>query len=425
MAYTGDPRKAPAGTVVAYWPNTGNIISEGNGKFYAIKNGKKQYVPPQVVMQGTDAGMADPESTKAQGAPSQSLLREAGHFDPNTGEWKQDINWRNITSMAVGGLLGGGIANAAMSGGAAPVAAPAAVNTTYGLTGAEFGGSAATGALPGAVGGASTVLPATSTVPNTGALVPATSSSLTPASTTPSYLDLIERGGKTATDLATGRAKGREAEAQLTNNANNTEIGLYRAMIDSNNAQNRYGLDAAGQENDFNTKTYGLDLDTANAANRFGLDKVNAGVNVGQLELAQKRYGLEAPGMRAGNAVRGDILANAQDASFNLPSTIPKMSINGGLRPSMFSANTRALGGEMSAQALAQQRAGDTFAPLPTLPDYQGPTGKLPTYKAPAPYVNPPPPPKMAPQPEANGVDTALNWAGYASLAAPYLKYFF
>jgi hypothetical protein len=269
------------------------------------------------------------------------------------------------------------------------------------------------------------VLPSAATVPNTGALVPATTSSLpaTTASTTPSYLKTLKDVGNTASDIAKGRAEGRAVESGLVNNDNRTATDFYRAQIDANNAQNRYGLDSAGMENDFAAKTYGLDLDTANQANRFGLDKVNAGVNIGNLELDQRRYALDAPGKRAGNSVRGDILANAQDVTFDLPSTIPKINVAGGLRPSMFSANTRALGGEMSAQALAEQRKGDAFGPLPTLPNYQGPTSKLPQFKAPAPYVNPPLAPTMQQGPQANGFDTAMNIAGYAGLAAPYLKY--
>lgn len=323
------------------------------------------------------------------------------------------------------GAMGAGSAAAGAGGAAAagiPTTAGISSATALGLpVTAGLGSAGAIGA--GAAGAALPALASTSTVPATGALVPGTTSSLAAGASTPSWLTTLKNAGQTATDISQGRATGRAAEAGLTNDANQTDIGLYRAQIDANNAQNRYGLDAAGQENDFATKTYGLDLDTSTAANRFGLDKVNAGVNVGNLELDQRKYALDAPGKRAGNAVRGDILANAQDASFDLPSTIPNISINGGVRPSMFSANTRALGGEMSAQALAEQRKGDAFGALPTLPTYQGPTSKLPTYKAPAPYVNPPPAPTMAPQPQAGAADTALNLAGYAGLAAPYLKF--
>ncbi len=334
----------------------------------------------------------------------------------NNNRWTSPATWGPIAVGAAGGIAAlaanSGSAGGAAAGSAIPTGSEASgaalggIPTTYGLTGAELGGSAATGAVP--------------TAADVGGLV---AGGGLEGGSTPSYLKALERGGQTATDLAQGRAQGRATEAGLTNNANAGLVNLYRAQIDSNNAQNQYGLNAANSENNFNTNAYGLDLNTANAANSFGLNKVNAGIGIGNLDLAQKNYALAAPGKRAGNSVRGDILANAQDASFNLPSTIPKSSISGGLRPSMFSANTRALGGELSSQALADQRKGDTFAPLPTLPNYQGPTSKLPTYKAPAPYVNPPPAPQLTAQPQANGLDTGLNIAGYASLAAPYLKY--
>lgn len=84
----------------------------------------------------------------------------------------------------------------------------------------------------------------------------------------------------------------------------------------------------------------------------------------------------------------------------------------------MFSANTRELGGLLSSQALAQQKAGDTFAPLPKVPAYQPP----PAYKP------PPAAPTLTGPSQANGFDTGLNAVGYASLGADLLakygKYF-
>lgn len=84
-------------------------------------------------------------------------------------------------------------------------------------------------------------------------------------------------------------------------------------------------------------------------------------------ELDARAAALTRPGARATNSVRGDILANAQDVVLNLPSTIPQTTISGGLRPSMFSANTRELGRDMSAQALAGQRANDDLLAPPPL----------------------------------------------------------
>lgn len=136
-------------------------------------------------------------------------------------------------------------------------------------------------------------------------------------------------------------------------------------------------------------------IDETNATqgqDRNALYRYNAQLGQADMDLKRKNYTLDAPGKRASNSVRGDILANAQDVSIGLPSTIPQTTISGGLRPSMFSANTRALGGEMSSQALASQQAGDTFSDLPA-------------------------PPELTPLPQAGKTDSILNSAaGIASL---------
>lgn len=99
--------------------------------------------------------------------------------------------------------------------------------------------------------------------------------------------------------------------------------------------------------------------------------------------LAGAQFNMQAPGMRAGNAVRGDVLANAQDAQIQGPVTGTKgrvPQITGGLRPSLMSGNTRALGSQMSRDALLSQMSGPAFQPTPT--------------------------------PQAGGFDTFLNIAG-------------
>lgn len=416
---------------------------ERGNPYQLTASGKRQYIPPAAA---ATADEKDPVGVRLRSWAAQKGSTydnpggayPEGGFASNRGTWDGEsgtFDGGNFFNTSLGGLIlgGGAIAapyvGAALAGSAGPNSvAPVSsgVSSGAGLVGA---GTSATTAAEAATAAAATPGLASTTI-GAGyipAITGGTGSAVSGAAAAggiPSYLKAVNQIGNTASDIAGGRAQGRAVEAGLTDRANNTEIGLYRSIIDSNNAQNQYGLQSANAENNFNANNYGLDLNRANAENNFGLGKVNAGIGIGNLDLAQKRYALEAPGARAGQAVRGDILANAQDAKFNLPSTIPQMSISGGLRPSMFSANTRALGGELSASALANQRKGDTFAPLPTLPNYQWPTSALPTYKAPAPYVNPPKPPTLTPQPQANGFDTALGIAGYAGLAAPYLKYF-
>ncbi len=166
-------------------------------------------------------------------------------------------------------------------------------------------------------------------------------------------------------------------------------IGAAAGGAGAGRAQGR--IDEAGiqqrQDQNMLERARLASLNTADL-NRFNLDKATQ-------DLANKKFGLEAPGMRAGNAVRGDILANAQDATIapgTLGPNVHVPTISGGLRPSMFSDSTRQLGGLMSSQALAGQQAGDQFDPL--------------TYQSPDPI------PGLTPLPQSNGVDTFLNTAG-------------
>lgn len=86
--------------------------------------------------------------------------------------------------------------------------------------------------------------------------------------------------------------------------------------------------------------------------NKMLLDKINA----------------ERPGLRANQAVQGDILANAQDFQVNGPSRVMShvLQTSGGLRPSMLSAGTRQLGRDMSANAASSMGHEN----LPTAPDW-------------------------------------------------------
>ena len=114
--------------------------------------------------------------------------------------------------------------------------------------------------------------------------------------------------------------------------------------------------------------------------------------------LNQAQFDLNAPNVRANQSVRGDILANGQDASVSgLPSYIHVPTITGGLRPSIFSDNTRQLGAGMSRNALlAQMNGGDT--------------------------INYPGAPALAPIPAASALDTTLNAAAGATGLASALK---
>lgn len=91
-----------------------------------------------------------------------------------------------------------------------------------------------------------------------------------------------------------------------------------------------------------------------------------------QDQLAQTRatQALEAPHLEARNSVQGDILANSQDATISgLPDYIHMGQVSGGLRPSLLSDSSRALGANMSRTALANNLSGKDVPDLTPLPE--------------------------------------------------------
>jgi hypothetical protein len=194
--------------------------------------------------------------------------------------------------------------------------------------------------------------------------------------------NLLSAGGKAATGASQAAADARLQELLLGQSGD--RLKQTNAQILENALMNRGNLDLSQQ----------------------GLLE-NAKQGRAATDLAQRSYALNAPSTRAGQSVRGDIMANAQDASISHPrATIPQMS--GGLKPSLFSENTRNLGQEMSRKALADQMAGDTFADM----------GDLPTFKA----VAEPTIPTLT-QPTSGGAGgTVLNTIGTAGTILDLLR---
>ena len=93
------------------------------------------------------------------------------------------------------------------------------------------------------------------------------------------------------------------------------------------------------------------------------LAEANAAQNADYLRLAGERLNLDAPKMRARNAVRGDLLAGLQDVNVGAPRGT---RLTGGTRPSLLSADSRALGKSMSREALLGQMRGPAFTPTRT-----------------------------------------------------------
>lgn len=109
-------------------------------------------------------------------------------------------------------------------------------------------------------------------------------------------------------------------------------------------------------------------------------------------QLEARRDALSAPLKRADNSLTGDRLANAQDIHIERPANIPDLQVTGGFRPSMWSENTRQLGRQMSADALAGSGTDELMAPdLDEVPD-------------------------------PNWLDDTLNVAGLVSKAIPYIR---
>lgn len=246
-------------------------------------------------------------AARAQGVVVDSSNMEvdkAGNFNP-------------IGHKLRNGIIVAGIAGAA-------IAAPYLIPAMTGGGGAAGGGAAAAGAL-----GPSTAanMAATAGIVGGGAVPAGIAAGAGGAGAaglgTAGWLKTAGNVADALGGMSTARAAGRQAENQAAYLGDRNIIDLYKAQQDA-------------------------------AANRNTID------------LSQKKFTLEAPQLRASNSVRGDVLANAQDATVSgISPNIPVPTISGGLRPSMFSQNTRALGGLMSEQALASQKSGDTFSPLP------------------------------------------------------------
>jgi hypothetical protein len=137
---------------------------------------------------------------------------------------------------------------------------------------------------------------------------------------------LINAGAQIGAAYAQSKAQGRAAEAV----ANQRQ---------DQGAQNAYATDKS------------LDLEALIRGYQAELDKAKG-------QLSEYETKLAAPGQRAANSVRGDILANVQDVGFDAPAGVNVTSFSGGLRPSLLSGNSRALGGQMSKEALMDALSG-------------------------------------------------------------------
>jgi hypothetical protein len=159
------------------------------------------------------------------------------------------------------------------------------------------------------------------------------------------WSSIISTGAQLANSYAQSRAQGRQAEATINQAQDRT-------------AQSAYQTDKS------------LDLEALIRGYQAELDKAKG-------QLSEYEMKLAAPGQRAANSVRGDILANAQDVGVSAPDGVNVTSFSGGLRPSLLSGNSRALGGQMSKEALLDALSGSPtpFSNMPAV-DLSSITGR-------------------------------------------------
>jgi hypothetical protein len=188
------------------------------------------------------------------------------------------------------------------------------------------------------------------------------------------WIGLIQTGAQLAGSIAASKAQGRAAEATIN-------------QRQDQGAQNAYATDKS------------LDLEALVRGYQAELDKAKG-------ELSEYDQRLSAPQSRAANSVRGDILANVQDVGVSAPDGVNVTSFSGGLRPSLLSGNSRALGGQMSKEALLDALSGaptpfSDMAPV----DLSSITGRAA--------------PEQTELPQASGMDKVLeNIALYGGLAS-------
>ena len=77
------------------------------------------------------------------------------------------------------------------------------------------------------------------------------------------------------------------------------------------------------------------------------------GLSADQVRLMGARFNRETPGIRAGDSVRGDLLAGAQP--YKISGEGRNLSSTGGLSPALFSTGTRELGNSMRREAMLSQ----------------------------------------------------------------------
>ena len=162
--------------------------------------------------------------------------------------------------------------------------------------------------------------------------------------------------GSVMSGIGAGRAEGRQAEATANQNQGRAQADIYRALADAIMRQGTLGQQKAEFERD-------------------------------------------SPNVRFGQAMRGNLAANMQDVSMQVPDRLKPYMVNfsGGLRPSAIGAGGRAAGQQLAD--LGSGMMGKDSFELPNLPA----------------------PPQTPDMPQAGWLDKFLNIAGPAASAVGVL----
>lgn len=158
------------------------------------------------------------------------------------------------------------------------------------------------------------------------------------------------------------------------------QIAAQRSAANANARQQQF--DANQVQDNFDQRNYAAQQNAT----------LTAGSMAEAARLKRAQLGLDAPEQRTRQALWGDIVGNISDAKINgLGAHIPKVSVSGGLRPSLIGAGGREAGKLLQTQALQALMTGSD---IPEMPDF---SSLVLT------------PPEATPQPQAGASDRWMN----------------
>ena len=160
----------------------------------------------------------------------------------------------------------------------------------------------------------------------------------------PLLLPLIMGASSIFSGLGAGRSQERQSQNAATSNSNDALARMF-------------GTQQAGASNAYNTQQQAI-LQALGLQSREGLD-------LGDLDLRQRQFALDAPTTRGRQALTGSLLQRLQPVTMSgLPSRISSRmpTISGGLSPAAIGPLARQMGLLMQQNAVSGQRRGDQFA---------------------------------------------------------------